>query len=517
MEYDITSIDDVLELNPKDVVKFKCENCGCETIKSVRTFQIKNRMWCTTCLKKSVKRDTSAATAAAASKSAKEKRKSTFIQKYGRESNFDKDYIKGQLQEKYGVINSYSIPEIQQKSLKTRHDKKEKKIKSIQEENLKIFGTINPTRQQRTEYTCQQKYGINNAFQLKKVIDNTIQRNKQSHIIKLNHYLTENNLTLVQELNNELTVKCNVCGHEYIIKQANNESSWLYSKCDICFPKIGGISYEEKEVVDFIKSIYSGTIIENDRKLIAPKEIDIYIPEFKFGIEYNGLYWHAGENKNRHREKWEMAQKVGIDLMQIWSTEWRDKKDILKSIIKNRLGLSIPIYARSCEIKSVPSKEARLFADTYHMQGFYAGIYIGLYYNNELVDLSIFCKSRFGGNYQWELTRHCIKSGYRIIGGLSKEIAYFRKLGNMGNIVDYCDMRLFNGKGHWGFREVGMTPPDMQYTDFNVIIPRGKYQKHKMSKIAGFKFDPSITQRDNLLANNMDFIWGVGHKVFCHD
>ncbi len=57
----------------------------------------------------------------------------------------------------------------------------------------------------------------------------------------------------------------------------------------------------------------------------------------------------------------------------------------------------------------------------------------------------------------------------------------------------------------------------MQYTNFKIIIPRGKYQKKNMAKIPGFKFDPKKTQRENLVANGMDFIYGVGHKIFVCD
>jgi ribosomal protein L37AE/L43A len=348
-----------------------------------------------------------------------------------------------------------------------------------------------------------------------KVIEGTINRNIESHNIKLNQFCNDNNLTIINHKENTILLKCNKCNSEFEL-QRSPYTYWKYDRCSKCFPKFGGKSYEEKEFLEWVKSIYSGNIIENSRQIIPPKEIDIYIPEFKLGLEYNGVYWHTGDRK-RHREKWELAQQKNIDLIQIWSSEWRDSRPILQSIIKNRLGLSIPIYARECKISEVSSKEAREFSNRYHLQGYFHGINIGLYYNNELIDLSIFCKCRFGNRAKWELTRHCIKSGYRIIGGLSREISYFRKIGNTGSIIDYCDMRLFNGKGHWGFKEIEITPPDMQYSDYNNIIPRGKFQKHKMKNIDNFKFDSKLTQRQNLLNNGMDYIYGVGHKIFLMD
>jgi len=49
-------------------------------------------------------------------------------------------------------------------------------------------------------------------------------------------------------------------------------------------------SLQEAEVLEFVKSIYDGTIVENDRTVIHPKELDIYIPDKRLAIEFDGLY-----------------------------------------------------------------------------------------------------------------------------------------------------------------------------------------------------------------------------------
>ena len=48
----------------------------------------------------------------------------------------------------------------------------------------------------------------------------------------------------------------------------------------------------EIELCKFIKSIYSGQVLENDRTVIKPKELDIYLPELRLAFEYDGKYWH---------------------------------------------------------------------------------------------------------------------------------------------------------------------------------------------------------------------------------
>jgi hypothetical protein len=438
--------------------------------------------------------------------------KETNLRKYGTTSNLS---VINKQRAENGELSGAANPEIKAKMAET---------------NLKKYGSKSPFGnkqvREKVKSTLQEKYNVDHNFKIKEFKEKRAQeaitrnqkyRNSDTYRdFFISKYVLPKNMSVNNTIikDNELyyNLKCNKCSceFEWSIKDRINGGK-QYPYCDKCFNN--GSSYEEDTVYEFIKSIYDGPILRNTRNELDGKEIDIYLPEKKFGIEYNGLYWHAGE-RNRHREKWEIAQKKEIDLMQIWSCEWETKRHILESIIKNRLGLAKPLYARKCEIRQVPVKEARKFADENHMQGFFPGIYIGLYYENELVDMSIYCEARFGGDYSWELTRHVIKHGLRVIGGLSRELKYFRNMGHHGDIVDYCDMRLFNGKGHWSFEEKGITPPDMQYTDFVRIIPRGKYQKKNMHKIPGFVFDPSKTQKENLHANGMDFIYGVGHKIF---
>jgi hypothetical protein len=82
-----------------------------------------------------------------------------------------------------------------------------------------------------------------------------------------------------------------------------------HARCLKCYPLYNfsnnTISIREKEVVLYIKSIYSGTIIENDRTLMVPNrkfnnwklnhELDIVLPDLKLAFEFNGTYWHNAD------------------------------------------------------------------------------------------------------------------------------------------------------------------------------------------------------------------------------
>ena len=100
----------------------------------------------------------------------------------------------------------------------------------------------------------------------------------------------------------------------------------------------------EKEVLEFVKSIYSGTIIENDRTQMTPNEenkwlenheLDIWIPEIKVAIEYNGTYWHTLSNviESDYFKRIQCESK-GIRLVSISEDEWINDIESCKEKLK---------------------------------------------------------------------------------------------------------------------------------------------------------------------------------------
>ena len=96
-------------------------------------------------------------------------------------------------------------------------------------------------------------------------------------------------------------------------------------------------SVTEKQIVDTIKEIYNKDIIENSKKIISPKELDIYLPDLKLAIEYNGMYFHsslANTPKDYHLNKSLMCREKGIRLIHIYEFEdLEEQKQLLKDLI----------------------------------------------------------------------------------------------------------------------------------------------------------------------------------------
>lgn len=144
--------------------------------------------------------------------------------------------------------------------------------------------------------------------------------------------------------------KCNLCGCEF--------ESIIYCgispRCVKCYPKTS--SCEEVEFRNYIKSIYKGEVLIN-RKIVPPYELDIYIPEYKIGFEYNGLFHHREEHPDKigreyHKNKFNAHVDSEIDVIQILDSDWmhsvsnKATKDFILKIL-NPSKLVDPIYSNS--------------------------------------------------------------------------------------------------------------------------------------------------------------------------
>ena len=194
----------------------------------------------------------------------------------------------------------------------------------------------------------------------------------------------------------------------------------------------------------------------HNRDILNGREIDIYIPSLKLGIEYDGLRWHSeifNKDTNYHLSKTEECERQGIRLIHIFEDEWQYKRDIVKSRLLNLIGKTPnKIYARKCTIKEVDSHTASKFLDENHIQGKCNSSYrYGLYYNDELVSIMTFGKLRknLGSTDKdgyYELLRFCNKSNTAVIGGASKLFKHFLKEKKPTNVISYADRRWSNGK-----------------------------------------------------------------------
>ena len=132
------------------------------------------------------------------------------------------------------------------------------------------------------------------------------------------------------------------------------------------------------------------------------RSIDIFLPDFNVGIEFNGLYFHSeisgNRNKNYHLNKTQKATEKNIHLIHIFEDEWKNKQDIVKDRLKNVLHKNNEnkIYARKCEIVEINDNRFKNeFLKKNHIQGSdKSKICIGLKYGDNIVCVSTFSNPR---------------------------------------------------------------------------------------------------------------------------
>jgi hypothetical protein len=135
--------------------------------------------------------------------------------------------------------------------------------------------------------------------------------------------------------------KCPICG-EYELHRLGNAINYSEREiktipmCFKCF-KSFITSKCEQEIADYISEFYSGNHINNSRDIISPFELDLYYPEKKIAIEFNGDYWHSSlfKNKDYHYNKFKQCRDLRITLVSIFESEWNSREQEIKEYLKD--------------------------------------------------------------------------------------------------------------------------------------------------------------------------------------
>ena len=287
-------------------------------------------------------------------------------------------------------------------------------------------------------------------------------------------------------------------------------------KCGIEGRPVINTSKGEKEIVEFIKSIYSGEIITNDRKILNGKEIDIYIPDLNLAFEYDGIFWHNNINNSY---KFEECKAKGIRLIRITESEWITKNNKIKNFIKSSFGVfDKKFFARKCEIKEINNIAYRNFCEENHLQGYSpASVKIGLFYENELIQIMSFAKPRFSKDIEWELIRECSKMNYSIVGGKRKLLKYFERKYNPKSLISYCEKDKFSGKSYYeaGFKLDRESQPSYNYFYKHDFVPLSRltFQKCKLKNLLE-DFDENLSEWENMSNNGYMRLFDYGNYVF---
>lgn len=222
------------------------------------------------------------------------------------------------------------------------------------------------------------------------------------------------------------------------------QSPWHHISGNGCPKCSHPVSKQEEEICEHLKSSGVTEIITSCRNIINGKELDIYLPEYKIAIEYNGLFWHTEKvhsDKNYHLKKLELCKEKGIKLIQIFEDEYVSHKDIVLSKISHLLHTSekLPkIMGRKCVVKEINKKTSKKFLEHNHIQGAGQGsLHLGAYYNDTLIAVMSFRQEE----NIWELTRFASDNSYVCQGVGGKLFKYFVKKYDPDEVKSFADRR----------------------------------------------------------------------------
>lgn len=303
-----------------------------------------------------------------------------------------------------------------------------------------------------------------------------------------------------------------------------------------------GMSRGQQEVAEFVKSL--GFAVENDVWNVLPQigrsraQIDIWVPEKRFGIEYHGIYFHAERepgceiSKTKHRDKWQRAVSAGIKLFQVFEDEWVLRRKAVENRIKSALGVAEKRHARKLTLALIDSGDAAVqavysFFEQWHTQGVgrHASRYYVLKDGADIVAAMGFVRTGHAGAKalaDYELSRFAVLGS--VVGGFSRLLkAAVADIGT--SIMSYCDLRYGSGEGYarCGFVEVGLTDPDWWWLPGNTTGKRIGRQASQAQRIkanpqlkAVVEANPTLVGDQIAYAAGWRKVYGAGSKRFVY-
>jgi rubrerythrin len=378
---------------------------------------------------------------------------------------------------------------------------------------------------EKAAQTCQQRWGTANPMQNPQISGKSAKARSQNldfeklYRKKYQHFVAQlrTRWNVVADITREqyqgvadrptMGFTCLSCGYQF-------EKRFDYAippTCKICNPReTTYLSQEEQQVADWIRENYTGVVLQSDRSIINPWQLDIVLPDKKLAVEYCGLYWHSeissGKHWRYHANKADLCEQKGYRLVTIFSDEWLTKNSLVKQKILDIVGVNTQrIHARQCDVETIDYALAADFHNTWHIQGApqRLGTNLALIHQGKTLAVASWVRKK---DNNWELVR--FSSAVRIPGGASKLLSAFVKKYNPTSIVSFSDRRWSQGNMYQrlGFVAESTVPPMQSY------VENYSQRHHKLafakSKIV--KEGEEITEWQRMQELGYDRIWDCG-------
>lgn len=288
------------------------------------------------------------------------------------------------------------------------------------------------------------------------------------------------------------------------------------SPCTACVPKYA--SAGELALYDMVAAEFPDAVRGHR---IGRLEIDVYVPSLQIGFEFNGLFWHREDLRDRwyHLRKSEAMEREGIRLYHVWEDDMANV-DALRSRVINAVGRSPRgIGARKTEVRPITGSDAFAFCRSNHIQGGSPStLAYGAFAGGELLAVMTFGPPRYAGDCDLELLRLCSLAGRSVPGVAAKLFAAFRRDRPTDRVLSYADRSWTlrpDGSVYerLGFRFDGTTPPSYWYVVNGRRKSRVSYTKKRLEAMGGV----GATEREMAASLGFYRVYGLGNLRFVHE
>lgn len=467
-----------------------------------------------------------------ASKKVREKIKKTNLERYGVENVWSKgspilDKIKDTNINKYGVDNPAKTDEIKQTISSKNKLKASEALINRHKTNLERYGVKNIREldeiNDKIKQTNLERYGAESPFQSDEVREKIKKTNLEKYgvenVLSSNEVKEKIKQTNYERYGVPYTLQADEVKER--IRQTNLERYGVEYYCETEHARENNKPYKISKINKEFSDILTSLNINNDLEFsIGHKSYDIKVDNTL--IEIDPTFTHnislpAFSNEHisidYHLNKTKLANENGFNCIHVF--DWDDKDKIINMFLPKSI-----LYARQCEVKEISLKEANDFLNLYHLQNglMKQDICLGLFYNDNLVEVMTFGKPRYNKNYDYELLRLCTHKDYKVTGGTKKLFKYFLDNYKPNSIISYCDKSKFSGEVYTrlGFTLKGEAKPSRHWYNIkekkhitdNLLRQRG------FDQLFGTNYGKGTSNDELMLEHNFVEVYDCGQSTY---
>jgi hypothetical protein len=507
----------------------------------------------------------------------KQHTRKTCLEKYGVESiqNYKpfRDSVEQTMLEKYGAKNALENKDIllkMQNTIKEKYDvinisqlqKTKDKVKAT---NLKNYGvdhpiknpdyrakvkdaffekhakTLNEVCYENHVNSIMKKYGVDNISKIDSVKKKKLYIQRDKYWDSFRKILESKCISPLFDKeyylhNNIFTYKCNNCGSEFTTHKFTPQFIG-------CTCKIFRSKYED-EIIDWLIEEYPTLEINSNFRLYSKdipskppvsRELDIFIPIIKLGIEFNGLFYHSTlfKSKSFHKDKMNYFNSKEITVIQVFENEWLFNSDIVKSYIRYSIDSLLSLISYNNQdvtiFKELGKKDFEEFSynnSLYCRQAFdtitsntkYFGVYDTTTLSLQSV-CSISILDSLNDTYLLNNVRFCNSFGLDFL--LKNIIEYFTRIpSSKKKLFLKIDLRYFNPSQFlkFTFQLISISDPTYFYYELNSrcsILYEGKklYAYLNTNNMLDKSFDYNSNEEDSMRAHGYERIYDCGFAL----